>query len=702
MQPNTKVDLANTEAMRKIILCVFIFATAVQVIAQKSVPFEKSAFPNDREGLKLATKSLKEGDKIFDRENTAYYNLAIPFYEDAYAFNPNNAELNYRLGLCYLYSPVKGRCLDYFKKALELDPKIDPVNINYLIARGYHLNENWERAEQYYENQIAAMKMGSATEEQFGKMDKFIREVKNGMVLAEKPERVWIDNLGESINSAAPEYAPLISTDESLLIITARRPNSTGGYTDEVDNLPYEDLYFSRNVEGEWTPLANMGELVNSSGHDASSGLAPDGSVLFVFRGTNSGGGDVFVSYNDPEGWSKPRELGKYINTSYHESAVALSYDKSELYFVSEKPGGQGGKDIYVSNWNEEREEWGESTNLGPVVNSPFDEDGVFIHPDGKTLYFSSKGHNTMGGNDIFYSERVNGAWTTPVNIGYPINTPDDDVFFVVAADGRTAYYSSIREEGYGEKDIYRITFLGPEKQPVLNVEDQLLAGSELRQMEVALQPEVKIRTSRMVLLKGLVLDEETDDPVVASIDLIDNATSEVLATFKSGGESGSYLVSLPAGRNYGLNFNADDYLFNSLNFNLPDSATFREIYKIIRLKKIEIGKRIILRNIFFDFDKATIRSESEAELTRLKEVLDENPGIKVEISGHTDSKGNDDYNLQLSKDRAQAVVEYLIAKGVEKTRLIYAGYGETQPIAENDTEEGRQENRRTEFKIIE
>ncbi|MCA1763946.1 MAG: hypothetical protein LC664_13275, partial [Flavobacteriales bacterium] len=404
--------------MREIVLCLLTFVAALQISAQKSVPFEKSAFPNDKEGLKLAVKNLKEGDKIFDRENTAYYNLAIPFYEDAYAFNPNNAELNYRLGLCYLYSPVKGRCLDYFKKALELDPKIDPVNINYLIARGYHLNENWERAKQYYENQIAAMKMGSATEEQFEKMDKFIREVKNGKALAEKPERVWIDNLGESINSAAPEYAPLISTDESLLIITARRPNSTGGYTDEVDNMPYEDLYFSRNVEGEWTPLANMGELVNSSGHDASSGLAPDGSVLFVFRGTNSGGGDVFVSYNDPEGWSKPRELGKYINTSYHESAVALSYDKSELYFVSEKPGGQGGKDIYVSNWNEEREEWGESTNLGPVVNSPFDEDGVFIHPDGKTLYFSSKGHNTMGGNDIFYSERVNGAWTTPVNIG--------------------------------------------------------------------------------------------------------------------------------------------------------------------------------------------------------------------------------------------------------------------------------------------
>lgn len=690
---------ANTDKMRG--LLTIIFSVFALITSGQNVPFEKDQFPNDKDGYKDARDNLKDGDKIFE-QGQAYYNLAIPFYEKAQEFNPNNGELNFKLGLCYLHSPEKSRCLDLFLKSFELTPDYDPFNINYLIARGYHLSEDWDTAVTFYERQILEMGKQKASQEEFKTIRKHLSEAMNGKELVQNPVRVWIDNLGPNVNSEWPEYAPLISTDESLLILTGRRSSSTGGLTDEMDGLPFEDLYFSQNIAGDWTPLANLGDKVNGSGHDASSGLAPDGKVLFVFRGTIKGGGDVYVSRDSKDGWTKPKVLGKYINSKSHESAVALSYDQNELYFVSEKPGGYGGKDIYVSKWDDRKEEWGEGENLGPIINSPYNEDGVFIHPDGKTLYYSSKGHNTMGGNDIFYSEKTDGAWGTPVNIGYPINTPDDDVFFVVAADGRTAYYSSIREEGYGEKDIYRITFLGPEKQPVLNVEDQLFAESQEKVLELALQPAVKIKTSKMVLLKGLVLDEETDLPITASIDLIDNSTSEVLATFTSDDEDGSYLVSLPTGRNYGLNFHADNYLFNSLNFDLPDSATYKEVYKIIRLKRIKIGKSIILRNIFFDFDKFTLRPESEAELSRLNDLLVENPNIKVEISGHTDSFGQDDYNQELSENRAKAVVDYLIDKGIPKARMVYAGYGESQPVETNETDEGRQENRRTEFKIIE
>jgi outer membrane protein OmpA-like peptidoglycan-associated protein len=667
----------------------------------QNVPFDKEIFPNDKDGFKLAIKNLKEGDRIFDEDRRAYFNLAIPFYTAAQEFNPDNAELNYKLGVCYLFSSQKRKSLPFLTKAYELDPNLDPYNIHYLLGWAHQLNSNWDLAIAEFEKQLTVLTESEGEPIEFQKVQKRLTESKHGKEFEKSPVRVWVDNLGSAINSAAPEYAPLISTDETLLIITARRESNEGGLKDESDNLPFEDVYYSRSSGGEWSPLKNIGNDVNTSGHDAGSGLSPDGKTLFVFRGDIKGGGDIYQSIYREGEWSKPKSLYKTINTDSHESAAALSFDGKSLFFISEKEGGFGGKDIYVAQWDTERERWGEAQNLGPVVNSPYDEDGVYMHPDGKTLYFSSEGHNSIGGNDIFYSEHEDGRWKTPVNLGIPINTPDDDVFFSVAADGRTAYYSSDREEGYGEKDIYRLTFLGPEKQPVLNVEDRLIAGSNERKIEIPLQPAVEIRTSKMVLLKGLVLDDETDAPVAATIDLINNATAEVLASFQVEPSSGKYLVSLPAGKNYGLNVNADSYLFNSLNFDIPDSAGYREFYKVINMKRIKIGETIVLRNIFYDYNKATIRDESTAELDRLEKVLVENPTIKVEISGHTDNVGGDDYNLNLSEQRAQSVVSHLQSKGIDPARMIAKGYGESQPLATNDTPEGRQENRRTEFKII-
>ncbi len=681
---------------------LFILVFSFSFLVGQNVAFEKENFPNDKDGLKSALKNIKEGDRIFDEDDRIYFNLAIPFYQAANDFNPDNAELNYKLGVCYLFSTKKRECLSYLKRSYELQPNFDPYNIHYLLGRGYHLNSEWDLAIDEYEKQIEYLNQNEGDSESFAKVQKRLKEAGHGKELSQYPVRVWIDNLGPAINSDAPEYAPLISTDESLIIITARREANIGGLRDQSDNFPFEDVWFSRNSGGEWSQLENMGEDINTAGHDAGSGLAPDGNMLFIFKGDIKGGGDIYRSIYREGEWSKLKSLGKNINTDYHESAAALSFDGKNLYFVSEKEGGFGGKDIYISTWDEEKERWGEARNLGPIVNSPYDEDGVYIHPDAKTLYFSSEGHNSIGGNDIFYAEYVDGHWNTPVNLGVPVNTPDDDVFFIVAADGRTAYYSSDRKEGYGEKDIYRITFLGPEKQPVLNVEDRLIAGSTESKIEIPLQPAVEIKTSQMVLLKGLVLDEETEEPVEAKIDLIDNGTAGLLASFDAEKGTGKYLVSLPAGKNYGLNVNAEGYLFNSLNFNIPDSAGYQEYYKIILMSKIKIGESIILRNIFFDFDKATLRDESTAELERLYKILVDNPTIKVEISGHTDSEGSDDYNLDLSDRRAESVVKYLSEKGIDSGRMIWKGYGETVPIATNETAEGRQENRRTEFKIIE
>ena len=287
------------------------------------------------------------------------------------------------------------------------------------------------------------------------------------------------------------------------------------------------------------------------------------------------------------------------------------------------------------------------------------------------------------------------------MNLGYPINTPDDDVFFVISASGKHGYYSSIKNDGMGEKDIYRVTFLGPEKPPVLNNEDNLLASLTNPVSETVIEEVIEIRTVALTILKGTVTDALSLQKVEAGIELIDNEKNKIIANFKSNSKTGKYLVSLPAGKNYGLAVKAEGYLFHSENFDIPKTAGYSEVIKDIALKKVAVGSKIVLKNIFFDFDKATLRDESTSELERLTKLLNDVPTLKIEISGHTDSKGADAYNQKLSERRAHAVVNYLVAAGIVEDRLTYKGVGEAEPVATNDTDEGRQENRRTEFKVI-
>ncbi len=280
-----------------------------------------------------------------------------------------------------------------------------------------------------------------------------------------------------------------------------------------------------------------------------------------------------------------------------------------------------------------------------------------------------------MGGYDIFKSTLEGKAWSKPENLGYPINSPGDDVFFVVSASGKHAYSASVRSDGFGERDIYRISFIDPPTEPH--------------------QP-------KLTLLKGIISDAVSSAPIGAKIEIGDNEKNEIVAELESNSTTGKYLVSLPAGKNYFIAINAGEtYLFHSENVNIPITYGYQEIEKDIMLYKIDVGTKIVLNNIFFDYDMATLRTESTTELARLVGVMKDNPSIKIEISGHTDSKGSDVYNQKLSENRAKAVVDYLVEKGVVKGRMEYKGYGESEPVATNDTEEGMQLNRRTEFKIL-
>jgi outer membrane protein OmpA-like peptidoglycan-associated protein len=330
-----------------------------------------------------------------------------------------------------------------------------------------------------------------------------------------------------------------------------------------------------------------------------------------------------------------------------------------------------------MSKQNPERE-WDKAINLGPNINTPFDEDAPFIHADGITLSFSSNGHSTMGGFDIFTSLLAGeGNWSAPVNVGYPINTTDDDIFYMISPNGLTAYFSSFRASGLGEKDNYMAKFLDRKEIP-------------------------------LTLVQGVVNNESGSPAKNVVITVTDNETEEVVATHRTNAKTGEFLFILTPGKNYNITYQAENQLFFSENIEIPKKSSYYELKRAVKLDPIVVGSKITLNNIFFDFDKASLRPLSNVELKNLVMLMKSNPGMKVEISGYTDSKGEDAYNMKLSEERAQAVVARLLEKGISAERVKAKGYGETMPIAPNqntegaDNEEGRQLNRRVELKITE
>jgi flagellar motor protein MotB len=678
--------------MKYILLSLFV-SLSLSALAQKDTPFEKEFFKDDKTGLRNAIKAIEDADETINQSiGSEGYALALPLYLEAYKFNPNNAALNFKIGMCMM----KGLGLDkkeailYFKKSYLLDPNYNVKDIHFLMGRAHHYHGDWEDAIKEYE---LALKKGDLTQAKIIK--KHIQECKNGIELSKKPVRAFIENISPLINTKDPEYGPVITADESMLFFTSRRADTQGGNRD-TDGQFFEDVYLSEKKDGQWTAPKNVGRPINSSKHDATIGLSADGSILFVYEE-----GEIFECDFKDGVWSKPEKLNKNINTKHKESAASISSDGKRLYFVSYNPEGSlGGGDIYYSE-KTEKGEWGKAVNLGPTINTEYDEEGVFIHPDGKTLYFSSKGHDNIGGFDVFISKFENGKWTKPVNMGFPINSPDDDVYLVVNANGRRAYYASTKSDTRGLEDIYVVTILGEEKPLALKTEDNLFSGTSATISEKVEIKAAEISKSNLTLFKGTVLDSLSRKPLAASITITDNEKNETIFEKKSDAVSGKFLVTLPAGKNYGISVKADGFLFHSENFDLPEGGDFLEVNKTVLLKKIEVGNTVVLRNIFFDTDKATLRSESFAELETLLKLLKDNASLRIEISGHTDNQGGAEYNLGLSERRAKAVLDYLTGKGIVASRLESKGYGLTKPLAPNTTPAGRQLNRRTEFKIL-
>ncbi len=690
-----KKVLKKTKRMSKQIFIIVFSIFSISGLFGQTVEFNKYNFPNHKDQMSVALKNIKEGDKYYDN-GPGTYHLAITEYLQANDFNPKNALLNYKIGRCYMYDNDKTNAIKYLEKAYEIDPRIsldmDYNNVNYLLARAYHLNYEFDKAIEKYTEHKNKLTPEQLTNEA-NLLDKKIEECNTAKEMYANPKRVFVDNLGNGVNSSFPDYKPVVSPEENMIMFTSARDNTTGGKRDK-DSFYFEDIYVTYYEDGKWSKPSNSYDL-NTNNHDATAGISSDGSILFLYK--SSGGNNLYASKLEGQMYTMPNRLPNNINDGLKQSSASLTFDKRTLYFTSTRDDGYGGEDIYYSVKNA-KDKWGDPINIGATINTPHDEEGVFITPDGKTLYFSSKGHNTMGGFDIFKSTNENGKWSNPENLGYPINTPSSDVFFTMAETGQRGYYSSKKKDGFGGQDLYIITFLGSAKPMKMGTDKILLAWEGNNSHVPGPGPIIEQNT----ILQGVILDAITLEPLQATIEIIDNTKNELMAEFESNSTSGSYLLSLKPGINYGISVNKSGYLFHSENFKIPEDAVAKKIKKDVLLNKIEVGTKIVLNNIFFDFNKATLRDESIAELDRLYKLLDEMPSLKIEISGHTDNVGSATYNQQLSENRAKSVVNFLKEKGIATGRLQYKGYGFTQPIASNDTPEGMQMNRRTEFKILE
>lgn len=660
--------------------------------------FNKKDCP-DVKGLKEALKNVDSGDGYVEIGDNK---TALTFYLKAQSFNPSNADLNYKIGRCYWMLKKPAESIPYFSKAIELDP-VGAGHAYGVLGMAYQATYQFDEAISAY--QKARARLTPDEKKTMGNdLAEHIDQCNVGKRLVADSVRVFIDNMGSAVNSKYTDYAPIISADQSMLIFTSTRENP-------YNKKPFEDGEYDENLwvsyrnGTTWSQAEDMGAPLNTKENDATIGLSADGQKLFLFYGKS--GGDIKYSERSGDTWTKP-EFFTPINTpNGHENSACFSYDGRTIYFSSnndQRVQNYGQHDIFKCEMNE-KGKWGKPENLGPIINTDKDEIGVYMHPDGRTLYFASNGHETMGGYDIFYTVmQDDSTWSEPVNIGYPINTPGDENFLVVDASGMHAYYSSEREGGFGGLDIYMITFLGPEKKLNITTENNLIAvRANPIQQEVVMEKSVEIKTARLTVVKGVVSDAFASPQkfLDAQIEITDNATGKVLFTNNANATTGKFLIPLPSGKNYGIAVKKDGYLFHSENFDVPQATDYQEIILDIKLMPVAKDAKIVLRNVFFDTDKSTLKPMSYIELDKLVEIMTKNPKMKIEIGGHTDNVGAKAYNQKLSQSRAEAVVNYLISKNITQDRLTFKGYGMDEPIATNDTAEGRAQNRRVEFKIV-
>ena len=675
-----------------LLLAIFTVTTVNCIFSQEDVKIRKSEFRENKDGFKEAWKLIKKANSLY--EDGAYqYRNARELYLKANNYNDKNPELNYKIGVTYLYADDKFQAIKYLKIAYDLDHDVTE-DIHFQMARAYHMNQEFDNAIKEYK-----IYQSKISERKLKKMNlnipAYIEDCETGKELVAHPVRVVVQNLGKMVNSEYDDYLPVIDSKEETMYYTTRRPSKINKERNYMDKKFSEDIFISKKKNKEWGIGQILSKTINTKKSDAAVALSPDDKRLYIYK--NDNGGDIYYTELKNGKWKSPKPF-KAVNSKSRETSVSFTGDGKRVYFVSDRQDMTiGGKDIYYCDLNE-KGKWSKPKNVGFPINTTKNEEAVSISRDGKTMYFSSKGHPGMGGYDIFVSHLENGSWTKPENMGYPINTPDDDLFFKMMDNGKTAYLSSIREQGIGEKDIYKVIFLGEEKDVVVTTENSPLAYEmyDIKTLFRKLPEQLSIDSSFILL--GRVLDSETKKPIVAKLQFIDSEKSKVAAVLVSD-SSGNYKARLPEKKTYGIEITAKGYLFYLDVINLSKETT-DEVTKDFTLQALEVGAKVVMKNIFFETGKSTLKDESYAQLNNVIEFMKDNPSLKLEISGHSDNVGSVSSNMKLSQARAKAVVDYMVIQGINTDRLTFKGYGPSQPIAPNTTVEGKAQNRRVEFKI--
>lgn len=794
------------------------------------------AQPNKSEEYVKMFKARYNTIEVFiENEN---YLAALPILRDLSNKDPENCNISFLIGVCYSNTFNKTKAIEYLEKATKYtaldydggyDNRTAPILSHYYLGKAYHGSFQLDKAVKSYKKFKSYLLKGE-NDDLIKEVERLIDMCSNAKKLMANPSFVRIDNLGEKINSIYPDYYPLALSDGNSMIFTSRRNTSTGGLVEK--NWKYmEDIYSSSFNKGiqSWDDVKSISPNVNTSGHEAAIAISKLGDDLLIVKD-----GDIFESKLINGQWSIPQNLGPEINNSKsNETSACFNPDGSAIYFVSDrKVGSLGGKDIYVTKKLGDGS-WSKIENIGAPINSPYDEESPFITQDG-TLYFSSKGQNSMGGYDVFYASPKGTTWNTPVNMGYPFNSPDDELFYMPTADKNFGYFASARYGGYGNLDLYSVTFLGkkapdgltwwkenqyiclnspsPDQEKQRPIEVEAIAQKDTAKNEnlavntnteserlnpnsngannsenlnnttnatksenasntnavntennsnTNLNPsntEVKsaaeiekekalLKENEIALAKQKEIDKKKEiekakaEAEKEKLKEKERIKAEALAEKerkkreKKESAPGTFKVDTNMSIIYTVQIGAGNLDISNFQKKVTDVrvlsgfkdgikrfvvGTYASKEQAILTKQkmidlgysdcfvrsvvsseISTGEAFVLKNIFFDFDQVTLSKDSKDALQKLIDYLKQNANQKVEIIGHTDNVGRKKYNQALSESRAKAVVDYLVANGVDNGRLIYRGYGSLRPIASNDTEAGRSKNRRTEFKVV-
>lgn len=649
----------------------------------------------------FAQEKINSKETFIDAEYFYLYGKfekALPLYLKLHDLYPDNANVNYRIGMSYLHitrgdnlSDIKKMSIPYLNQASEninvkynegsYKEKRAPAEVLFYLGNAYRYKHDFDSAIKVYEKFLGYIDVKDIY--YFDYVKREIRACKNAKDMVQFPIALEIENLGAEINSPSMiENCPVVSFDETMLVFTAGESNNFSPDLDlGVTNFDYQmdNIYFALKEDGKWGDPTDISRNLSPDRRTVPVSLNSDGTKLYVVKDDNDDG-NVYVTTFKKEKWSSLKKLNSNINTSDWESHASISTDSKVLYFTSDRSGGFGGLDIYKSELGENGD-WGPAVNLGPTVNTPYDEETPYIIENGKTLYFSSQGHYGMGGFDIFHSSLLdNGEWTTPLNIGYPINTVGNDLFYLPRSNGEYAFFPlNANERGIGNNDIYKVKM----SKPLSN------------------RPEITV--------KGIISlqDKRKELPEDLQVFLIDSISKDTVKTITANLLTGEYSTEISSG-NFKIVYQAKDYKKHTEYLVIPNIYTRTDVVVNVELIPLQVssGEYVVIKSIFYDFNRSDLRRESKIELEKLYKLMEQNPSLYIEIIGHTDSKGSTAYNLKLSKKRARTAIDYLVAKGIELKRFVAKGAGESSHVAINinpdgsDNPEGRQLNRRVDMKL--